>query len=304
MDKVYRSEGGILLPRPIPKQPLSFVDLFAGCGGFSLGMEQAGIDVVAGVEFDCDAAATYLWNLGNPIHGCTVGYTSDEYAQKFRKKVHRPDKVDSIIKQPTFGDHGWIGYNRADHTKDQGARAFIVGDVRDVSGEEIIRMLRMNGWTGKLNGVIGGPPCQGFSKASGRSKKARATDPRNNLVLEYMRIVGELDVEMFVMENVAELYTNKAFRPLFKAIVEKANELGFTVTAKVLDAVDYGVPQYRRRVFIQGSKKGAMKFPMPTTWGFIARPGQDIPWGDEEVEDEDQAQAAQDALFGQGTLFG
>lgn len=282
---IYRTKGGILLPRSIVGRPLAFVDLFAGCGGFSLGMEAAGIDVVAAVENDCNAASSYLYNLGNPVHGCVVGYTSDEYAQKFRRHLQSAQKAaPTIRRQPTLGDHGWIGCNRKDRNKDQGARAFILGDVRDVCGEDIIELLEMHGWTGKLNGVIGGPPCQGFSKASGRSKKTRATDPRNNLVLEYMRIVGELGVETFVMENVAELYTNKAFKPLFQAIVEKANELGFTVTANVLDAVNYGVPQYRRRVFIMGSKRGAIPFPMPTNWGFVARPGQPVNWHEEEEQ--------------------
>lgn len=109
--------------------------------------------------------------------------------------------------------------------------------------------------------VIGGPPCQGFSLLN----KNRKGDSRRELWEPYMDVVRRSGARVFVMENVAELLKSAEF----DKIRERAEEYGFHVTAKVLNAANYGAPQLRRRAVIVGwnAKRGmvAPNFPPAET---------------------------------------
>jgi site-specific DNA-cytosine methylase len=149
----------------------------------------------------------------------------------------------------------------------------VIGDASKVTGGLIQEALGAIKASTPIDVVFGGPPCQGMSS----SGKQNPADPRNNLVLEFVRIADELGAEMFVMENVPPLVTQAKFRPLFNALVDRAHAAGFTVTANVLDAANYGVPQRRRRAFVVGARGEAnarpFSFAMPTNWAFVAEPG-------------------------------
>lgn len=97
--------------------------------------------------------------------------------------------------------------------------------------------------------VIGGPPCQGFSV----QRRGSDNDPRNNLVLEFARIVTELDAPFFVMENVGGLLSKRG-ETVMQDIKTRFGEAGYVLHIKKLSACDYGVPQMRKRVFIVGEK--------------------------------------------------
>lgn len=112
--------------------------------------------------------------------------------------------------------------------------------------------------------VFGGPPCQGFSLIGQRAIE----DPRNKLVLEFVRIVAELDARTFVFENVKGLTVGnqKAF---LEELVQAFDSAGYEVRLpwSVLDAARYGVPQHRERLILMGAKKGSQvpDYPVPTT---------------------------------------
>ncbi len=268
----YEMNGDGLFVPIRPERVLNVVDLFCGCGGFSLGFEAAGLDVVGALENEPSSAHTYLWNLGSP-RGCAVGYVDEADQKRFLRRLKPGDGLDV---QP--GDHGWIGYNKVARGgwgplgADCGCRGMMFGDASKVTGADLIAVMEAGGWRGEIDVVIGGPPCQGIS-TMGRQRK---DDPRNNLVLEFVRIAGELGARCFMMENVPPLVKQAKFRPLFKVLVERAHEYGFNVAATVVDAVDYGVPQYRRRAIIQGYKEGAPAFPMPTNYAMTARVGEEL----------------------------
>lgn len=94
--------------------------------------------------------------------------------------------------------------------------------------------------------VIGGPPCQGFSLLN----KKREDDPRKELWMPFMHVVKVSGALAFVMENVPQLLNTEEHT----AIVEYAARMGFKTWSGVLKAVEYGVPQSRKRAFIVGSK--------------------------------------------------
>lgn len=267
-DGYARTGSGLLVPHR--HRPLRGVDLFCGYGGFSLGLQQAGIDVVAALEWNPWAIVTYLSNLGSRA-GCAVGYVSDEDRTRLLKVLNgkRGKGKSGWIAPANPLTSGWIGAHNPDRDG-SGCRAMIMGDAAKVTGDTIRETLAAVGEPPEIDVVCGGPPCQGMSK-SGRQ---RPDDPRNNLTLEFWRIANELGAKVVLMENVPPLLTERKFKPLFDAIVERATAAGYTVTATVLDAVHYGVPQYRRRAFVAGTRDGApFKFPMPTTWAFGAGPG-------------------------------
>lgn len=96
----------------------------------------------------------------------------------------------------------------------------------------------------KIDVIIGGPPCQGFSVAGNRI----ADDPRNILYKSYIKMIEHFKPKAIVLENVPtimSLYGGK----IGNAIIADFKELGYSTTIKLLVASDYGVPQKRRRVF-------------------------------------------------------
>jgi DNA (cytosine-5)-methyltransferase 1 len=111
--------------------------------------------------------------------------------------------------------------------------------------------------------VFGGPPCQGFSLIGKRSLE----DPRNNLVLEFVRLVSELDARTFVFENVKGLTVGKQ-RIFLNELIRAFEDVGYEIQSpwKVFDAANYGTPQHRERLILMGAKKGGIvpKNPPPT----------------------------------------
>lgn len=128
----------------------------------------------------------------------------------------------------------------------------ICEDVSMLSNEFLEEIMKKN----KIIGIIGGPPCQGYSTVGKRD----ITDERNYLYLQYCRIVEKIKPEFFVLENVKGLLTLDKGK--FKEdIIDKFSKLGYSVEYRLLNAADYGVPQNRCRVFFVGIKKKKFIFP-------------------------------------------
>lgn len=106
----------------------------------------------------------------------------------------------------------------------------------------------------KVEGVIGGPPCQGFSSVGNR----KLSDPRNSLISFFIKWVERLEPVFYVMENVSGILT-MANGQVAKKIIKMYGDIGYSCQAKTLVAADYGVPQLRKRVFFVGAKNGELK---------------------------------------------
>lgn len=128
----------------------------------------------------------------------------------------------------------------------------ILKDIRELKSSEIKRILKTKGYT-CINGIIGGPPCRGFSLAN---RKRNLENPGNHLFEEYLRLVRELKPDFFVFENVATILAvgNGIIKD---TIYNEMKKIGYEVEIKVLTASDYGVPQVRQRAIIIGNRKGA-----------------------------------------------
>ena len=104
----------------------------------------------------------------------------------------------------------------------------------------------------KVDLFVGGSPCQSFSSIG---FQGGLEDPRGNLFFEYARLVREIQPKVFIYENVRNLKKHNNGETW--EIVEKTLKgLGYDISWEILNAVDYGIPQNRRRLFVVGVKKG------------------------------------------------
>ncbi len=114
----------------------------------------------------------------------------------------------------------------------------------------------------ELGILVGGPPCQGFSKNVPR-KYRYLEDPKNQLVRSYLDYVEFFRPEIVLMENVAEM-KNGFGGQYTEEVLERLDGAGYTVTHAVLNAADYGIPQRRRRAFFMANRAG-LTFRVPDT---------------------------------------
>ena len=129
------------------------------------------------------------------------------------------------------------------HNHPETPRKYIVqGDISE-KVDSIKEMLRFE----DVDVIIGGPPCQGFSMAN---RQRLIDDPRNYLYKNYVRAVDLIRPSFFVMENV------KGMLSVAPQVVEDFEAIGYSVSYKILNAKDYGVPQNRERLIYIGNRLG------------------------------------------------
>ncbi|EQC52289.1 DNA cytosine methyltransferase [Bacteriovorax sp. DB6_IX] len=137
------------------------------------------------------------------------------------------------------------------------------GDITKFSNKDIKKVL---GDT-KVNLVVGGPPCQGFSTVG----PGNPEDSRNRLFMEFVRIVRLTKPEYVVIENVTGLLAKKNEETL-KAIFKKFGSLGYNMDVQVMSSQNYGVPEKRRRTIFIGSRVNEkIQFPKKTHDTIIAK---------------------------------
>lgn len=244
-------ESGLLVPGDAvpPPRPVGF-DLFCGCGGFSLGMVQAGFEVIGACDNDPSAAITYLHNLGAyPLELHFVAETDrDRMERALQREFKRNEKrgVEPVFVSGSNRQPGW----------GPGVRHFWLGDASQLRGADILQAVGME--RGELDCVFGGPPCQGFSRAG----KQVVGDARNNLVFEFCRLVLELQPKTMAMENVPGL-------------LDMVTPDGFPVVDCITRALEdggFGHAKALKRALLASAGAGAAfrsKAPKPTARGKV-----------------------------------
>lgn len=136
-------------------------------------------------------------------------------------------------------------------------------DLSKVHAVEVLEAIGVR--KGSLDLLAGGPPCQGFSKNVPRKNRC-LEDPKNQLVAAFLRFAEASMPRFILMENVAEM--QKGFSGAYTDLLLEtlqSKHLGYTVTHRVLDAPEFGIPQRRRRAFFLASRDGEpLAFPAPT----------------------------------------
>jgi DNA (cytosine-5)-methyltransferase 1 len=190
----------------------TFIDLFCGCGGFTLGMLRAGFDCLAAIDFNAQAVGTLKANLADKSH-------------------------------PDFSP----------------VRHALEKDLTQFPPTELEKLLG----TRKLDVIVGGPPCQGFSTARQRDGSNHGTerlkeDPRRHLFRNFLDYVEHFQPKVFVIENVLGLRSAAGGR-YFTAVQHEARTLGqskglpgYRVHPQIERGEKLGSPQKRRRQLIVG----------------------------------------------------
>jgi len=183
--------------------------------------------------------------------------------------------ISEMVEVTYTNRHAQLGLIQGENTWFQRA------DIRNLTGADIRRHIaNLRIFQGKsipdIDLMIGGPSCQGFSRAGRRDK----SDPRNMLFGEYVRVINEIRPKYIVLENV-EGFVDMQFMG-YKGITgieypdgsvtpdilrSELNEIGYnTLAPKILNAADYGVPQRRNRIIFIGYREGmkAPQYPEPT----------------------------------------
>ncbi|WP_079228834.1 DNA cytosine methyltransferase [Pseudomonas putida] len=174
-------------------EPPTIIDLFCGCGGFSLGAKLAGFDALVAVDIDPDIQSSYKKNY--PLTRTLEGNVAD----------------------------------------------ITLSDWREIIGNR------------RPDGIIGGPPCQGFSRIGKRQKD----DPRNSLIFHYFRHVKELGPKFFVMENVEGILDEDGIE-ILEAGMAQVSDIYTILGPFVINAADYGAPTNRYRVLVVGYRSDEM----------------------------------------------
>ncbi|MDR0604507.1 MAG: DNA cytosine methyltransferase [Bacteroidales bacterium] len=249
----YESFSGLILPKSTRK-PRAF-DFFAGCGAFSLGFIQAGYEVVGMNEIAFDPILSYCVNLSKQplsIHTDTSERKSEfnaylEKAMFPKEQKHKYFKQCHVFHESQVLDFaslpgtGWILSQELAGNIYPPVRNIFIADIKNLTGEYILGKLGME--RGELDCVMGGPPCQGYSRIG----KQDINDPRNELIFEYARIIVELNPRTFVMEEVPDIVKFRTPRGTF--VLEEfgmiLDEGGYMEFSQFCEAQKF-VPQSKR----------------------------------------------------------
>jgi DNA (cytosine-5)-methyltransferase 1 len=233
-------------PRP------TVVSLFSGGGGLDLGLELAGFETRAAVEWEAYACRTLRDNAASRM----LLPTGARYLE---------------------------------------ACEVLERSVRDVTGDELLAAARLA--PGEAALLAGGPPCVTFSVAGKREGLQAET---GRLFEDYVRLLRDVQPAGLIFENVKGLINavdeSGERGGAFRRITAALEGAGYTLTSRLVNAADYGVPQYRERVIILGLRGDrAPVFPEPTHYDPL-RPkplGWAMPWPDVRSAFEGLPPAAQ-----------
>ena len=229
-----------------------FIDLFAGCGGLSLGLSWAGFRGLLSVERSPMAAESYYHNLVKRIPGDDVSFW-----QRYAEGAPQEDENTRVRRQLEAG--------------------LFVGGIQPLleRHEKILRQvisakIRQFKTDGEVDLIAGGPPCQGFSMAGRRV----ANDSRNRMPWHFLEFVEMFKPKFVLIENVTGIrlkfvkHGGEAVADQLRIALEQKGP-GYTSQVMLLNAHHFGVPQHRPRTVIVGIRNDlATKFKIESTWPF------------------------------------
>lgn len=220
------------------------ISLFSGAMGLDIGLEEAGLNVAIGQDFEL-----------------------------------------ACVKTMKANGHNVLG-----------------GDIREIKPETLLEMTGLK--VGEPFMICGGPPCQPFSTAG---KRLGINDPRGSLFMDFIRMIDYIKPRFFIMENVKGIVSaplkhvpveerdgndpEQQMGTVLDVILSEFNKLGYKTVYGILDAVNYGVPQFRERFILIGSRDNEDIFlPVPTHFQMHQDPNyrwKTVGEAIKDLEDED-----------------
>lgn len=216
---------------------LNIIDLFSGAGGLTEGFRYKDFfNFVCHIEMDKDACSSL--ELRNIYYYLKRKNNLTPYYEYIQGNITKNDLY-SIIPN--------------DLTKD-----ILNMEISDETLTSIFEFIDNRLGTEKIDGIIGGPPCQAYSTIGRANNKAKkSTDKRIYLYKHYLDFLNKYSPKFFVFENVKGLLSFKDLSDelLLQKIIKEFDQCGYKVEHKLVDASEYGVAQKRERLILVGHRK-------------------------------------------------
>ncbi len=210
---------------------LRVATVFSGIGAFEQALKKLNLEHE--IVFACDNGEREIGESAEEIKSAIAGLTNEE-ANAYVKGLYAKTKRPNYVKQTYVANYP-ISENRW------------FEDIRFIDG---------NQFKGKVDIFVGGSPCQSFSDMG---KRGGLEDARGTLFYDYARLIKEMEPEVFIYENVPGMLHHDGGRT-WDTIYKIFKGLGYKLNVDILNSVNYGIPQNRKRLFVVGFKDKDLKF--------------------------------------------
>lgn len=219
-------------------EDINIIDLFAGAGGLSEGFFNEGYNFVSHIEMDKHASETL--RLRALYHSLKQGHKEDDYYSYLKEIIDIKQLSEDNEELSVKARNSVINKKISDETE-----ACLFKEIRK----------RMKAYDiGKIDGVIGGPPCQAYSLIGrGRDPECMRNDDRNYLYRNYIHFLKEFEPDFFVFENVPGMLSAQKGK-IYKNFENALISLGYKPEKKILNAEKFNVLQSRNRLIVIGHK--------------------------------------------------
>ena len=212
-------------------EKMNLIDLFAGAGGLSEGFYRNDYNFIAHIEMD--KYATETLETRALYHYLLKNNSEDQYYAYLKSELDKKD----IIEKSDF--NGRI------------INQEITADTEKPIIRQVIKNMKVMG-AEKVDGIIGGPPCQAYSIIGrGRDAECMRDDPRNFLYFHYLSLLNEFQPDFFVFENVPGMISARD-GSVFPDFRNRTEKMGYRLYADVINSNDFMVLQSRRRLIVIG----------------------------------------------------
>ncbi|WP_138418236.1 DNA cytosine methyltransferase [Aquibacillus sediminis] len=219
------------------KKKLNIATVFSGIGSVEYALKR--MNVPHNIVFACDNGEVELEDIDDQ----EVWETIKEQENKQDKKQVVDDLYKNHTRKTNFVKKTYFANYNIDEEQWH-------HDIRFIDGTD---------YRGEVDLFVGGSPCQSFS-IMGYQKGL--DDARGTLFYDYARLVKEIQPKVFIFENVQGIRKHDKGNT-WEIVSNVFNDLGYKIHSQILDAVDYGIPQKRRRIFIVGFKDETIDFEFP-----------------------------------------
>jgi DNA (cytosine-5)-methyltransferase 1 len=213
----------------------TLIDLFSGAGGLSEGFFNNDFNIISHVEMDTSAAETL--HTRSAYHLLKDLNNEDDYFAYIKDEISKND----LIKENNISPLRTSSIINRELSKR--TETSIISSIKQKMKKSDVK---------KIDGIIGGPPCQAYSLV-GRGRRCMKDDPRNYLYYHYLRFLKEFQPSFFVFENVPGIKSAQN-GSIYSDLQNKVNKMGYDLYAEILNAENFQVMQSRRRLIIVAFK--------------------------------------------------
>jgi DNA (cytosine-5)-methyltransferase 1 len=216
---------------------LTIASVFSGVGAFEHALKR--LKVKHEIAFACDNGEIET-NFDENTAEMLNNIKDNDLLQNKIKELYKNTNEQNFVKETYFNNY----------------------KINEQNWYEDIRYLDGTKWKNKVDIFVGGSPCQSFSIMG---KRAGLSDARGTLFYDYARLINTIKPKVFIFENVYGMLSHDKGKT-WKVIQEVFNSLDYKIHSKVLNSIDFSIPQDRKRLFVVGFKDSNNDFSFPKSF--------------------------------------